>query len=129
MMVRAFFVGGLVSVLGLVGCSVDMGEGEGEDTSESSEEALAINPCSLVRCAAGTHCEVKRRRAVCVPDAQKCRTNADCRLYDNYCDGCACQALSTSSPDPVCGGTIVACFVQPCMNKTAVCKAGTCAVQ
>lgn len=117
------------SVLCLTGCAVEA-QGPSDDGATAADEAAAkrLDPCATVRCAAGTHCESKGRRAECVADVQACRTDADCRLFDNYCDGCACNALSTTSPDPVCTGTTVACFAQPCMGKTAVCKAGVCQV-
>jgi hypothetical protein len=59
------------------------------------------------------------------PPAGACTTDADCRAVSNYCDGCACNALSTTDPDPVCSGTIVNCFVDPCFNHTAVCNTTT----
>lgn len=116
---------GVVSALAVVGCAAEVDDGSG-----TSEEALRkADPCAVVRCAAGTHCVAKRGRAACVADTGGCTTDADCRLYDNYCDGCACQALLTTSPDPTCGGNMVACFAQPCMNKVVACVGGACVVQ
>jgi len=113
----------LASLMGAVACGVE----PGEETTGTSEAALRKNdPCAAVRCAAGTHCESRGRRASCVADRQNCQNDADCRLVDNYCDGCACEALSATSPDPVCSGTIVACFRQPCGGLVAVCQSGTC---
>jgi hypothetical protein len=62
------------------------------------------------------------------PSAGNCTTDADCRTFSNYCDGCACNALGTTDADPVCTGTTVACFADPCMGKTAACVAGTCSL-
>ena len=62
-----------------------------------------------------------------VPTSE-CTTNADCRLFDDYCSGCDCRALSTSTPNPTCSGPGVRCFAQPCMGKTATCSAGRCVV-
>lgn len=50
-----------------------------------------------------------------------CTSDAQCRTFSNYCDGCSCQALSDGQPDPLCAGTPVECFADPCMGKTAVC--------
>ena len=57
-----------------------------------------------------------------------CRTDADCRTFSDYCTGCDCRALSVDQKDPVCPGPGVQCFVDPCMNQTAICLAGRCAI-
>lgn len=63
---------------------------------------------------------------VCDPaPAAGCTTDADCRTFSNYCDGCACAALSSGESDPTCSGTTVACFADPCMNMDAVCDTAT----
>jgi hypothetical protein len=63
----------------------------------------------------------------------KCQTNADCRLFSDYCSGCDCRALSTHEPDPKCPGpdsaSAVRCMADPCGSSTAVCVNGTCSVQ
>jgi hypothetical protein len=111
-------------------CGVGQSEiTEGDDSVATTDQEVRKNdPCAVVRCAAGTHCVSKGRTASCVadPSSNACTTDADCRLFDNYCDGCSCQALSSSQPAPVCNGTYVACFVQPCSGRTAVCSSGTC---
>ena len=65
----------------------------------------------------------------CVPAGGTCTTDADCTLMDDYCDGCNCLALGPGQTLPACQGTIVNCFAQPCMNRTAVCLSGKCSVQ
>ena len=115
--------------------------GSGEDVREETAFAVPApttvqplrkpDPCATVLCLAGYHCESRGRRASCVadtPNPSTCTSDADCRLYDNYCNGCSCEALSLTDPDPVCNGTIVACVVQPCGGQTAVCLNGTCSV-
>ena len=57
-----------------------------------------------------------------------CTTNGDCRLFDDYCGGCNCRALSRDQPNPTCATNPVACVVQPCLNKMAACVAGRCEV-
>jgi len=57
-----------------------------------------------------------------------CTQDTDCRLFDDYCTGCDCRALSTSQKDPVCNGPGVKCFAEPCLNHTAACVQGTCTV-
>jgi len=61
--------------------------------------------------------------------ASDCASAKDCRLFDNYCGGCACDALPAKAPDPKCDKGKVACVVQPCSNKMAVCSSGKCGVQ
>ena len=58
-----------------------------------------------------------------------CTKDADCRLYSNNCEGCACDALAAGAPDPVCNGMMVSCFLDPCDGKTAHCSSGTCIAQ
>jgi hypothetical protein len=62
------------------------------------------------------------------PPAPHCTTDADCRLFSDYCGGCACRALDRAASDPKCGATIVQCFADPCQGKQAVCAAGACAL-
>ncbi len=57
-----------------------------------------------------------------------CTVSTDCRLFDDYCTGCDCRALSSNEKDPVCSGPGVRCFAQPCLNHTAACFNGTCTV-
>jgi hypothetical protein len=57
-----------------------------------------------------------------------CTTDADCRLADDYCTSCACDALSVNDPDPACSGPGVRCLVEPCAGHTAVCLNGSCSV-
>ncbi len=123
------------------------------DDESTSEDAL--RSCALVRCASGTHCEVKKHKASCVADAcgpntklcmigyhydntpgvcgcvadapaAECKTDANCRLEDDYCTGCDCRALAPTETIAACTGPGVRCFAEPCMNKTAACVAGQC---
>jgi hypothetical protein len=93
---------------------------------QGESEALKINPCALVRCRAGTQCEVQQGHAVCVPTPPECTSDKECRLFSNYCDGCQCLALSTGEPDPVCKGNVVACLIDPCRGAEAQCIRGQC---
>lgn len=92
-------------------------------------------PCAAVRCAAGYHCEEVQIVCVttpcnpiaeCKPDVVTgaCNTDADCKLSDNYCGGCACDALGPGQTPTTCSNP-VNCFVQPCMNKVAKCDLAT----
>src|SRR5262245_60954256 len=62
------------------------------------------------------------------PPTGACNADSDCRLFSNYCDGCACDALGPRDRDPVCNGKPAQCLVDPCASKIAVCKAGQCVV-
>lgn len=66
----------------------------------------------------------------CVPlgGHSSCSTDADCRLFSDYCTGCDCRALGTHERDPVCNGPGVRCFADPCMSSTAACVNGSCVV-
>ena len=63
----------------------------------------------------------------CAPTPE-CTVDADCRLFDDYCTGCDCRALSASKADPTCSGPGVRCLREPCGGKTAACTAGKCVV-
>jgi hypothetical protein len=59
-----------------------------------------------------------------------CRSDADCRLFADYCTGCDCRALSTKESDPTCPGpSAVRCLADPCATLTAVCINGSCSAQ
>jgi hypothetical protein len=63
------------------------------------------------------------------PDAgtpAACQVDADCRLFDDYCTGCDCRALTKSEKDPICPGPGVRCFAEPCANKKVACVGGVC---
>jgi len=70
-------------------------------------------------------------REFCAPTGPKCRSDADCRLFSDYCTGCDCRALVTGEPAPYCEGPGVRCFADPCMDHAAVCSLpeGKCVVQ
>jgi hypothetical protein len=55
-----------------------------------------------------------------------CATDADCRLFSNYCGGCACAALGTTAPEPHCAKSEVQCFADPCRRARATCVSGAC---
>ena len=103
-------------------------ESASEEPIAESSQALPINGCALVRCRAGTQCEIQHGRPVCVPNPPKgeCSSDKECRLFSNYCEGCQCQALSIYETNPVCNGDIVACFVDPCRGAEAQCVKGQC---
>jgi hypothetical protein len=96
--------------------------------------------CGKARCAAGDVCcnascgictppgGVCTQQVCTDPGAASCRTDADCRLFSDYCTGCDCRALPTGAPDPTCSGPGVQCLVDPCQQKSAVCKNGACMV-
>ena len=62
------------------------------------------------------------------PDpAPQCTSDSDCRLFDDYCGGCNCRALSQTAPKPSCKGKqLVACFVAPCLGSSPACVEGQC---
>lgn len=118
------------------------------------EVCSCITQCATVKCGGGTHCEVNGGAVGCVPDVNPCaamlclqgtecivdaggqtaqcvRTpggctqDADCTLHDNYCGGCACDALGWNHRPVTCTNP-VQCLVQPCAGVTVACDAGKC---
>ena len=92
--------------------------------------------CGKARCAVGDVC-CNASCGICTPpggvctqqvcsDPTSCRTDADCRLFSDYCTGCDCRALPTGAPDPACPGPGVQCLVDPCQQKRAMCMNGAC---
>ncbi|MET0595575.1 MAG: hypothetical protein ABW133_22950 [Polyangiaceae bacterium] len=61
--------------------------------------------------------------------AGSCSTDSDCKAVSDTCDACNCRALSKDGSLAKCtGGKTVACVMDPCRGKHAVCTAGKCAV-
>lgn len=124
---KRFFLMTMVAAASMLFACAESDDASGDEGVMQSSEALSINPCALVRCRAGTQCEVQDGHAVCVPGPKpECATDKECRLFSNYCDGCECLALSASEPNPICKGDVVACFVDPCRNAEAQCVRGQC---
>ena len=87
-------------------------------------DAPVTCPPNRFLCIRGDHYDNTPGVCACVPDTQ-CSTDADCRLVDDYCGGCACDALTLWQSDPSCVST-VRCFREPCGGLTAHCVAGAC---
>lgn len=79
-----------------------------------------VDPCASVRCAAGTHCVATGGRASCQVDPGACVSDSDCLHYDDYCGGCACNALGHNQRPVTCGNPVM-CVRQPCGGLTARC--------
>jgi hypothetical protein len=88
------------------------------------------NPCAVMRCAAGTTCtpDANGTTAQCVRNPGGCMQDSDCVLYDNYCGGCACDALGYNQKPVTCANP-VQCLRQPCGGVTVTCQAGSCVKQ
>lgn len=101
------------------------GDGEQETIVEQADQALRIDPCALVRCRAGTQCEVQQGRPLCVPVPVKleCTSDKECRLFSNYCEGCECLALSASEPNPICKGHPGRLLGRPMSRRTGALSA------
>ncbi len=120
--------------------------------SEASSDLVGAPCASTAQCGAGEVCTTEDGvcnappgcrpgmacPAVCYgtcrlkirpPAPNRCRTNADCRTFSDYCVGCNCRALSVCQPDPKCPTPGVQCFVDPCHGKEAYCDAGACALR
>ncbi|HKQ71686.1 MAG TPA: hypothetical protein VJT73_20220 [Polyangiaceae bacterium] len=119
------------------GGSSGQGGSNAEDASTPRSDAGA-DPCATVRCAAGTHCALEEvvciqapclPQPVCLKDGASCKVDKDCRLVDNYCGGCTCDALGATQTPPACNKGIVQCLRAPCQGKTAHCSFGSCVAQ
>ena len=117
----------------------------GGSTSTSGGGATNGVACGTKLCAAGQYC-CNASCSMCAPmgaaciqiacdpvatggsSSQSCTLDSDCRLFDNYCGGCACLGLGKTAADPTCAGSTVNCIAAPCMNKTARCTSGQCVV-
>jgi len=108
---------------------------EGEATDTASAE-LAIGPrCGDNVCGRGEFC-CNESCGICAPRGgsctqqvcSECETDKDCRAVADYCSGgCDCLALPIDQADIKHeGDNCVACFVDPCLGRSAVCAAGTC---
>jgi len=103
-------------------------------TVEALESQALVAPggrgrCALILCLPGYQCvENCDGTAGCVPIAPKpeCTTDADCRLFSDYCEGCNCVALGAGEPEPKCTGNIVQCLIDPCQGAQARCELGSC---
>ena len=58
----------------------------------------------------------------------RCKADADCVTFSDYCTGCDCRALGKAQAAPGCSGPGVRCLRDPCADATARCKGGICAV-
>lgn len=113
-----------VALVAVVGCS------SAPDPTVDSTEALKSG-CRTIcpKCPPNQICPMMACYLDCSSKKPgSCTQDSDCRLFDDYCTGCDCRALSTNQKDPVCGGPGVRCFADPCMNHTAACVAHKCTV-
>ena len=58
-----------------------------------------------------------------------CQKDGDCRTFSNFCEGCFCNALLVSDPDPPCNGMMVSCLLDPCDGKVVHCNGGVCVTE
>ena len=107
-----------------------------------SDDAGAGAPCGPGRCGKGTVC-CNDSCGICTPPGggctkqlcpkepapAPCSTDNDCKVEADYCTGCDCRALGVKQSLPACPGPGVACFVDPCFNRTARCVNGGCVAQ
>jgi hypothetical protein len=106
---------------------------------KASQTSFAVIIVSVVTALAAAGCDyledvtqdiLKARDGGVVPDVlpSNCTSDADCRVFSDYCTGCDCRTLGINESDPVCSGAGVQCLVDPCLNKAATCQAGRCAL-
>jgi hypothetical protein len=120
---------------------------EKESTPPRGSTAEAVEPttdprpeCGPAMCEPGQVC-CNRSCGICTPPGglctqqlcnadvlpqKSCGADADCRLYSDYCEGCACRALTVAEPDPSCNQEPVQCLVDPCENHEPACIENRC---
>lgn len=129
------FAGSLAAAAACAG-DVSSGPSEPGEASDALRAEDRSNPCALVRCKSGFVCQVSGGIPACVPEELspkdpskiECKTDADCRLHADYCEGCNCLALGPRERPPMCEGEEVACLLWPCQGLAAVCDEGECVV-
>jgi len=94
------------------------------ERNDARRDCETAPSCAAVRCRAGTVCVVRDGRATCDVAPGACLTDVDCALHDNYCGGCACDALGRNHRPVTCSDP-VACFRQPCQGLVARCDTAT----
>jgi hypothetical protein len=117
-----FAAGSLAAVALLVLAPVACNNGDGSDggadgSTESGTTAGTSGGTTAADASGGTT----------APAA--CSGDGDCRAYPSHCDTCECLAVGAKAPDPKCAGTDVSCLIDPCIDKVAKCKDGTCVIQ
>jgi hypothetical protein len=124
--------------------------GSGEDagaeaslptTDASSDSGVS---CGAVTCPVGQSCCNSScgictlpgsacAAVICEPDAGSgssvCKTDSNCRLFDDSCTGCDCRALDMNQADPICSSPGLSCLMEPCAGKSAACVGGQCVAQ
>lgn len=124
-----FVAGGIGALVAAVGCSSTPDSSTDEATA-SQESAQTGCRTVCPKCAPNQICS----KMPCYLDCHtnkpgSCQSDADCRLFDDYCTGCDCRSLSTNQSNPVCSGPGVRCVVAPCGGYVAACVNGACSVR
>lgn len=129
---------------GSSGGTTSVGVGGASSTGGASGAGVT---CGTVTCPTGQYC-CNASCSMCAPPGVaciqiaclgtggsgsgvgSCASDSDCRIYDDYCKGCNCRAVPANiAVDPACGPSdMVNCFVEPCLNKRALCSNGQCTV-
>jgi hypothetical protein len=73
-----------------------------------------------VACMVGYHWDSTPGVCKCVADGT-CASDSDCTIADDYCGGCACDALGPGQSAKTCSNP-VNCFAEPCAGKVAWCN-------
>jgi hypothetical protein len=93
----------------------------GSTCQNDNGTAVCLSPCATVKCAAGYFCKVTGNAVGCVPADGTCAGDSDCTIADDYCGGCACDALGPGQAAKTCSNP-VSCFAEPCANKVPWCN-------
>jgi len=106
---------------------------------ESGDGGASGVACGNAFCASGEYCcnancgLCARSGAMCIqvacnpPASWVCKSDSDCQLKSDYCDGCNCRVLGVGGSLATCTSATVQCLVDPCANKLAMCRFGQCA--
>jgi hypothetical protein len=109
-----------------------------ESVAGAGEDGVACgdNRCQADEVCCSEACGVcAKPGAVCITKGcnpqPECSSDAHCAVASDTCATCACHALSLNAEEqlPACSGDGVQCFVDPCLNRHAVCQSGQCVVE
>ena len=124
---RTTYGAGLGMLLSFAGCMASAADGEQFEPGQTSSErggsgvtgaaGASASPVILPATAGGP---------TLIPETASCATDADCRVEQDNCSQCACQALGATQGGAACYGEKVTCVLDSCANAVARCVLGHC---
>ncbi len=121
---------GVAVLLGAAACNPSRPSSPAEDADRGRIDAGAAAPTSTSAVTAAPSASAAPSTGTTTGTAAAaCKADADCATWSSYCQEapCVCRVYGKDEKQPQCAGSgNVACFADPCMNKTAACQDGRC---